>query len=195
MLKACVLSLIVHAALASAGVWLGSASSGASAAPFQDLAVMSFRFSEEAEAAAPAVAAPPADPEKAPLEIPAPPVQVTAVEEPSPKPPKAGPERPAEPPGDPSTTEPQRRSDNVPPPYPESARRQGAEGRVVLRVRVSAAGAPLDVLVESGSGFAVLDKTARQAVLGWGFDPAQRAGRPVESETRVTIRFRLTGGR
>lgn len=209
MLRASVLSLLAHAAVLAGALLLGSGPPGAPAASAPD--VLSVRFSVETEASAPSFPAPapaavPLEAAEPPLETPGRPLLVAAVEEPAPLPgrpvqdgprgrPKAVLERLPEPPAEESTTEPQRRSDNLPPPYPESARRQGAEGRVVLRVRVSVAGAPLDVRVDSGSGSAVLDAAARQAVLGWSFDPAQRAGRPVESETRVTIRFRLTGGR
>ncbi len=79
-----------------------------------------------------------------------------------------------------------------PPSYPEAARRRGEQGRVVLRVDVSADGLPLDVSVAEGSGFPSLDAAAIGAVRQWRFVPATRGGTPVAAAAQVPIRFRLT---
>jgi protein TonB len=78
-----------------------------------------------------------------------------------------------------------------PPGYPESARRRGEQGRVVLRVDVSADGLPADVTVAEGSGFPNLDAAALGAVRQWRFVPATRGGTPVAATAQVPIRFRL----
>ncbi|MHA1569384.1 MAG: energy transducer TonB [Alphaproteobacteria bacterium] len=79
------------------------------------------------------------------------------------------------------------------PRYPLTARRRGQEGRVLLRVRVDAAGRPTTVEVRRGSGHAILDGAAARAVRGWRFEPAMRAGQPVAGTVEVPILFRLTG--
>lgn len=78
-----------------------------------------------------------------------------------------------------------------PPAYPESARRRGEQGRVVLRVDVSADGLPVDVSVAEGSGFPSLDAAALGAVRQWRFVPAISGGTPVAATAQVPIRFRL----
>ena len=81
---------------------------------------------------------------------------------------------------------------NPPPRYPLLARRRGLEGRVVLKVRVSAKGDPLSVKVAESSGHSVLDRRARQAVREWEFEPARRGGRPVAGTVKVPVRFTLS---
>jgi protein TonB len=78
-----------------------------------------------------------------------------------------------------------------PPAYPVAARRRGEQGRVVLKVDVSANGSPLDVSVVQGSGFASLDAAALGAVRQWRFMPATRGGTPIAAVAQVPIRFRL----
>lgn len=80
---------------------------------------------------------------------------------------------------------------NPKPPYPLSARRHGAQGRVLLSVRVGADGASHAVLLKHSSGHAVLDNAALQTVQRWRFVPAQRGDAPVESWVDVPIVFRL----
>ncbi|WP_153010929.1 energy transducer TonB, partial [Aquitalea magnusonii] len=76
---------------------------------------------------------------------------------------------PAQPPQPPSS-EPGFAADylhNPAPGYPPASRRNGEEGRVLLRVRVSAAGLAEAVEVYHGSGFSRLDEAAREVVAGW----------------------------
>jgi protein TonB len=80
----------------------------------------------------------------------------------------------------------------VRPAYPESARRRGEQGDVLLRVEVAADGQPLEVSVTQGSGFSLLDDAAMAAVRRWHFRPATRGGIPVSATAEVPIRFRLT---
>jgi len=80
---------------------------------------------------------------------------------------------------------------NRKPDYPTAAKLRGQQGRVVLRVEVSPAGAPLSVAVVATSGHAVLDKAALAAVEQWRFKPATQAGMPVVGAVDVPIQFRL----
>jgi protein TonB len=79
-----------------------------------------------------------------------------------------------------------------PPIYPALARSRGQQGRVLLRVAVSAAGAPSSVAVVSSSGHPLLDRAALDAVRHWRFVPAERDGHPVAAVADVPIVFRLS---
>jgi protein TonB len=80
---------------------------------------------------------------------------------------------------------------NRPPSYPESARRRGIQGHVLLRVSVSADGAPVSVSVAQSSGAASLDDAAVTAVRQWRFVPASQGSRPIPGTAEVPIDFRL----
>jgi protein TonB len=80
---------------------------------------------------------------------------------------------------------------NPKPEYPWAARRRGEEGRVMLRVQVSAAGTAAAVDIGRSSGFPLLDQAAREAVLRWRFVPARRGSEAIESWVLVPIAFRL----
>jgi protein TonB len=80
---------------------------------------------------------------------------------------------------------------NPPPPYPATARRRGWEGKVLLRVEVSASGSVRDVVIEKSSGYSCLDEAAQQAVYRWRFKPALQNGRPVPGQVKVPIHFNL----
>jgi protein TonB len=79
-----------------------------------------------------------------------------------------------------------------PPNYPETARRRGEQGRVLLEVSVSADGMPVSVTVARSSGYPSLDSAALSAVQRWRFVPATRGGAPVAAVAEVPVRFRLT---
>jgi protein TonB len=83
--------------------------------------------------------------------------------------------------------------ENAPPSYPYLSRRTGEQGRVVLRVQVSAAGTAEEVEVRSSSGHSRLDQAAREAVRRWKFVPARRGGTPVPAAVLVPVSFRLEG--
>lgn len=78
---------------------------------------------------------------------------------------------------------------NPKPVYPTLSRRNGEEGKVLLKVRVSAQGAALDVAISKSSGFGRLDSAAAEAVARWRFVPARRGDEPVESSVIVPITF------
>ncbi len=77
------------------------------------------------------------------------------------------------------------------PDYPESARREGREGRVLLRVLVDDQGRSKQVEINSSSGSAALDRAAAEAIRRWRFHPALQGEQPVESWLRIPIEFRL----
>ena len=83
---------------------------------------------------------------------------------------------------------------NPPPPYPASARRNGDEGTVTLRVLVSAEGLPQKVELERSSCSNALDLAALESVRQWRFVPARRGGEPHEAWVIVPIIFRLAPG-
>ncbi|MCC6609873.1 MAG: energy transducer TonB [Burkholderiales bacterium] len=80
---------------------------------------------------------------------------------------------------------------NPPPAYPFSARRLGQSGLVVLKVKVSEAGKPIEVDVTTSAGVDALDRAAVEAVRGWTFVPARQGETPVTAWVEVPIRFRL----
>lgn len=80
---------------------------------------------------------------------------------------------------------------NPKPVYPGISRRNSEEGKVLLRVRVSAQGTALDVDIKQSSGFARLDEAAREAVNRWRFVPARRGDEAIESSVVVPITFAL----
>jgi protein TonB len=80
---------------------------------------------------------------------------------------------------------------NPKPVYPTASRRLGEEGKVVLRVHVSAEGGPLAVEVKHSCGFARLDDAAKAAVERWRFVPAKRGTEAVDSWVAVPIVFSL----
>jgi protein TonB len=80
---------------------------------------------------------------------------------------------------------------NRAPDYPEIARRRGEQGRVLLRVSVSADGTPLGVTVLDTSGHPSLDAAALTAVRQWRFIPATQAGHSVTAFADVPVRFQL----
>jgi len=76
--------------------------------------------------------------------------------------------------------------------FPVQALHRRMHGTVLLRVLVDETGKPLDVVVEHGSGYGLLDRSAREQVLaGWRFEPAISNGRPVRAWARVPVSFDL----
>ena len=81
---------------------------------------------------------------------------------------------------------------NPKPVYPPMSRRQGEEGKVILRVKVSAQGVPLSVEVNQSSGFSRLDEAAKAAVERWRFVPAKQGGEAIDSSVLVPLSFALS---
>lgn len=80
---------------------------------------------------------------------------------------------------------------NPKPDYPTIAKSRGWQGKVLLRVKVSAQGLSDDVTVEQSSGHEILDESAVEAVRKWRFIPAKRGETPVASSVIVPIVFTL----
>lgn len=78
------------------------------------------------------------------------------------------------------------------PEYPEKARREGREGRVLLRVLVDEQGRSKSTEVNRSSGSEALDRAAVQAIRRWRFSPARYGNKPVENWVKIPIDFRLT---
>jgi TonB family protein len=82
-------------------------------------------------------------------------------------------------------------ADNPKPQYPHTARRQGQEGTVVLRVLVDEEGKSKSVEVNHSSGFEALDKAAMETVRRWRFHSARYSEKRVEMWVKIPIVFRL----
>lgn len=77
--------------------------------------------------------------------------------------------------------------------YPTSALLNGAEGTVIFRLEIDAAGAPSGCVVEESSGDPVLDSRTCEIVMERArYRPARnRAGRPVRDFHRARVTWRL----
>jgi protein TonB len=80
---------------------------------------------------------------------------------------------------------------NPAPAYPLASRRLREQGRVLLRVYVTAQGEPEQVRVHESSGHARLDEAARDAVGRWRFVPAKQGTRALAAWVIVPVRFAL----
>jgi len=77
----------------------------------------------------------------------------------------------------------------VSPVYPSNARIKRLEGKVVLTAMVLEDGSTSDVKVEQGAP--ELASSAVEAVKQWRYEPFALDGKPVKTETRITIDFKL----
>lgn len=77
------------------------------------------------------------------------------------------------------------------PAYPPLSRRQGEEGKVVLRVELDEQGNVSAARVAASSGFARLDEAALAAVKTWRCNPARRDGQPVRAVALQPFKFVL----
>lgn len=83
---------------------------------------------------------------------------------------------------------------NPKPAYPLFARRMGAQGEVLLRVRVQQDGSVAAVELVRSSGFTLLDESATRTVRdSWWFIPARLDGVAIESWVEIPIKFVLAG--
>lgn len=80
---------------------------------------------------------------------------------------------------------------NPAPDYPAMSRRAGEEGRVVMKVLVSAEGLAEDVQIEHTSGSDRLDHAAVNAVKRWRFIPAKKNNQPLSAYVLVPMKFSL----
>lgn len=80
---------------------------------------------------------------------------------------------------------------NPKPAYPPLSKRMGEQGKVLIRVLISAEGALLEASVAQSSGYDRLDQAALAAVLQWRFVPGKRNGVPVQMAHHVPLNFVL----
>jgi protein TonB len=80
---------------------------------------------------------------------------------------------------------------NPSPDYPAASRRQGEQGRVLMKVLVSANGGAEDVQIEKSSGYDRLDNAALNAVKRWRFIPAKKNNQPLSAYVLVPVKFSL----
>jgi TonB family protein len=80
----------------------------------------------------------------------------------------------------------------VPPIYPAQAKMFRLEGKVILNAMVMEDGSVRDLKVVQGE--AVLARSAVQAVQQWRYQPFVLNGKPVKTETRITVEFKLPSG-
>ncbi len=78
-----------------------------------------------------------------------------------------------------------------PPDYPRASRRNGEQGTVIVRIRISADGHVEEARVHQSSGHPRLDEAALEAISAWRFSPAREDDRPVPGVLDVPVGFRL----
>ena len=81
----------------------------------------------------------------------------------------------------------------VQPNYPRMATRRGLEGTVMLVLHISSTGQVERVLIDTSSGYSILDKAAVKAASQWYFVPAIQAGKAVAAQASIPVRFSLVG--
>jgi periplasmic protein TonB len=82
-----------------------------------------------------------------------------------------------------------------PPKYPDAARKDGKEGRVLLRVLVDEEGKSKLVEISLSSGSHLLDQAAAEAIKRWRFSPARYRDSPTASWVKIPVDFRLKEAR
>lgn len=80
---------------------------------------------------------------------------------------------------------------NPPPRYPETARRNGWVGTVLVRAVVGSNGRASSVSLQRSSGYGILDQAALSAVRGWKFIPRRTNGEATGSTVEVPVNFSL----
>ncbi|WED63258.1 TonB family protein [Synoicihabitans lomoniglobus] len=76
----------------------------------------------------------------------------------------------------------------VRPAYPKSLRDEGVEGQAVIAITIDAAGEVRDLETLSATHEAFAE-AALAAVVGWTFQPGERAGLPVNARVNIPIKF------
>jgi len=81
---------------------------------------------------------------------------------------------------------------NPRPRYPMMSNRLGEEGKVLLKVLVSAEGTVLELQLQRSSGFPRLDQSAMEAVRSWRFVPAKVGAQVISAWYVIPVNFNLT---
>jgi len=79
----------------------------------------------------------------------------------------------------------------VKPLYPESARKAGAQGITLLKLRVLENGKVGEVQIEQSAGHPDLDMAAADAVKRWLFEPARMGKQPIAVWVLLPVKFEL----
>jgi TonB family protein len=79
------------------------------------------------------------------------------------------------------------------PEYPEQARKNGIEGRTVVRALIDFDGSISAMEIYSSSGNEILDNAALSAVKRSTFEPASHKGKAVKVWVSIPIQFKLSG--
>lgn len=80
---------------------------------------------------------------------------------------------------------------NAPPVYPEIARIRGYEGVVLVIAEILSDGRVGITKIKRSSGYAILDRSAIDAVKPWKFEPAKKSGKPFTIWVELPIKFIL----
>ncbi|MBI1380303.1 MAG: TonB family protein [Planctomycetaceae bacterium] len=83
---------------------------------------------------------------------------------------------------------------NHQPDYPASARRQGREGYVRVRIDIDARGEVEEVRTLAAEGVDAFRQSVQRAVGRWRFTPAMHEGRAIPVFAEKTFHFQLQGG-
>jgi TonB family protein len=75
--------------------------------------------------------------------------------------------------------------------YPQSAKENKIEGKVIIKTVVDAKGNVVSTTVEKGLN-AECDKAAESAIKNTKFNPGMKNGKAVESEVTIPIMFKLS---
>jgi protein TonB len=78
--------------------------------------------------------------------------------------------------------------------YPESSRRNGEEGRAIVKICVSAAGKIDSAEIATTTGHPLLDEAALKVAHAFRFKPATSEGKPVASCPTLPVKFELHAG-
>ena len=78
-----------------------------------------------------------------------------------------------------------------PPPYPNSARRAGIEGKVELNLLLSTEGLVERIEILRWEGHSAFPETVRRSLETWRFTPAIRSGHPIRLWKPYVVRFKL----
>ncbi len=80
----------------------------------------------------------------------------------------------------------------VKPKYPDTARKRGQQGTVLVRALVKKDGTTSQVRVPTGKGVAPdLDRAAVEAIRQWTFTPGTKKGKPVDVYIMIPVKFAL----
>jgi protein TonB len=78
--------------------------------------------------------------------------------------------------------------------YPDQSRRNGEEGRAIVKICISAAGKTESIDMVTSSGFPLLDEAALKVAKVYRWKPGTSDGKPIEACPTLPIKFTLKGG-